>query len=185
MDAGNFDRFARLVGQTRSRRVALGGLLAGFASNVGDGAGDVAARKKKTCPRGLRRCNGRCKDLSSDSANCGRCRNVCPTGGQCQAGACICPPGTTTCGGACVDLLTDAANCGACGIHCTSNACLSGACKCAGDEDCPGACKCDARLEGSKVCVAGAANTQCVVDRDCLAGSVCLMIKKCSLPCNG
>jgi hypothetical protein len=42
------------------------------------------------CDAPLTDCDGTCVDLSSDSANCGKCGNACPWPGICRAGQCSC-----------------------------------------------------------------------------------------------
>ena len=41
-----------------------------------------------SCAAGQTDCNGTCADLSSDSANCGACGEMCPNAGTCTAGEC-------------------------------------------------------------------------------------------------
>ncbi len=87
------------------------------------------------CPTGTSLCSGRCATVATDTSNCGRCGNVCPTGQVCSAGVCtvVCAAPTTRCGTSCVDLTNDNNNCGACGTACpTGQRCASGACGCAG-----------------------------------------------------
>jgi hypothetical protein len=70
-----------------------------------------------TCPAGQTNCDGVCKNLNTDEANCGTCGNIC-AGGQ------------TCCSGVCQNLQTDPANCGTCGHLCVAPAviCLAGDC---------------------------------------------------------
>ena len=50
-----------------------------------------------------------------------------------------CPAPYGICDGKCVDLLNDKKNCGECGATCGGNACVEGACQCAGASCKPGA----------------------------------------------
>lgn len=81
------------------------------------------------CATGQTCCNGACKDVATDQANCGTCGTNCSAlgarvdrcaGGQCRCGASgnACPLGETCCGGSCKNLNTDVKNCGACGSVC-------------------------------------------------------------------
>ncbi len=72
------------------------------------------------CPSGEQLCSGTCVDTSSDSDNCGGCRNQCTGGSTCAFSQCQCASTDTPCGDACVDTATDPNNCGACGVACPS-----------------------------------------------------------------
>ena len=65
------------------------------------------------CPQGLTWCNGKCVDMTSDNANCGKCANACPMGNVCSMSACAlsCQNGLTSCNGKCANLTSDNANC--------------------------------------------------------------------------
>jgi DNA-binding beta-propeller fold protein YncE len=52
----------------------------------GDGCGGGAA-----CRGGQACCGGACKNVQTDTTNCGRCGNVCAAGKRCCAGACVSP----------------------------------------------------------------------------------------------
>ena len=69
-----------------------------------------------TCPQGLTNCNGVCRNLDVETANCGACGRVCPGTNQ----AC--------CSGVCQNLNRDPNNCGACGNDCESGVCCRGQC---------------------------------------------------------
>ena len=87
----------------------------------GAAGGDaVAPAKKKKCKNGTTKCGKKCRDLTSDSANCGACGHACGSGEGCVGGACAggCGAGQTRCGGSCVNTQTDEANCGSCGHAC-------------------------------------------------------------------
>src|SRR5829696_3565049 len=62
-----------------------------------------------TCPQGLTNCNGVCRDLDVEKANCGACGRECPGTNQ----AC--------CNGACANLNRDPNNCGECGNDCAAD----------------------------------------------------------------
>jgi hypothetical protein len=69
-----------------------------------------------TCPQGLTNCNGVCRNLDVETANCGACGRVCPGANQ----AC--------CSGVCQNLNRDPSHCGACGNACASGVCCRGEC---------------------------------------------------------
>ena len=50
----------------------------------------------KGCPTGETKCNGTCRNLQTDTLNCGTCGNACPAGHSCVNGGCSpgCPPNT-------------------------------------------------------------------------------------------
>lgn len=63
-------------------------------------------KSELVCSTGLSGCGGTCADLSKDTANCGGCGTVCPSGERCQAGACstcaaTCPSARGCVGGSC------------------------------------------------------------------------------------
>jgi len=141
----------------------LGLLLAGvvgcssrmpIGEGTGQGAGalDEARTGGDACGEALTMCNGSCRDLSSDAANCGACAAACAENEQCTSGECVprasrsfvprkndadgaeggadCPAGQVLCGDACVDLLSDGANCGACANVCENDrTCTEGVCR--------------------------------------------------------
>lgn len=87
-------------------------------------------------------CSGRCVDLSTDPANCGACRNLCPPGRAhtrpvCFASACTtsCEEGWRNCdrndaNGCEVNSLADPQNCGTCGTACPlGETCMAGVCR--------------------------------------------------------
>ena len=97
----------------------------------GAGGQGVAPAKKKKCKNGTTKCGKKCRDLTSDSANCGACGHACGSGEGCVGGACAggCGAGQTRCGGNCVDTLTDEGNCGSCGHACGGGeTCVGGSC---------------------------------------------------------
>ena len=84
-----------------------------------------------TCRQGMTNCDGYCRDLSLDVANCGYCGNACPTGygTVCSLGMCTCKEGLSSCGESCKDLVNDNRNCGICGNICpTGQYCNNGVC---------------------------------------------------------
>ena len=71
-----------------------------------------------TCPQGLTNCNGVCRNLDVEKANCGACGRECPGTNQ----AC--------CSGGCRNLNRDSNNCGACGNECgAGEVCCRGTCQ--------------------------------------------------------
>ena len=116
-----------------------------------------------SCPSGKISCNGACRDLRNDAANCGSCGNICSWGQECQNSRCgqagtsatatatvasttvpmtitpelSCSGRETACGYSCVNLFTDKKNCGVCGRTCGSGEiCVDARCgpACTGDE---------------------------------------------------
>jgi hypothetical protein len=76
-------------------------------------------------------CDGVCRDLAVDPANCGACGAACDPGERCSEGECAlsCGGGLTDCDGVCRDLDTDRANCGACSVACDrGEICEAGEC---------------------------------------------------------
>jgi hypothetical protein len=135
-----------------------------------------------SCQSGLTECNGSCRDLQSDRANCGGCNQVCNPGMVCSSGACAlsCQSALTECDGTCRDLTSDRANCGACRRACDpGDACVSGACVptcgtgltvcsngCVDTENDPancGACAaaCPTRAHSAPVCLSSACRILC------------------------
>jgi hypothetical protein len=83
------------------------------------------------CRAGMTNCNGYCRDLTSDSQNCGACGITCLSGQSCQKGQCSasCASGLIWCNGVCRNLYMDSANCGSCGVSCGAGAsCQNGVC---------------------------------------------------------
>lgn len=78
------------------------------------------------CPSTMADCNGTCKDLGSDPANCGACGHSCLGPESCEHGQCTCRE--TLCSGVCVDVTTDPMNCGGCGVPCPQGLSCYGIC---------------------------------------------------------
>ncbi|MGH2615729.1 MAG: hypothetical protein ACRDJC_10855 [Thermomicrobiales bacterium] len=114
MDGSRFDTWTRRrFGLAAGRTAALLGLAGGLPS-------PTEAKNKKTCKNGKKKCgkkciakskccggcggqtccDGKCKDLATDGANCGACGNACVLG-DCIHGACRCGNGMPVCGDGC------------------------------------------------------------------------------------
>lgn len=147
-------------------------------SGVGGGAGGGAI----TCVGGSTLCNGECKSLQTDSANCGACGVSCGVGRQCNAGVCerICTSPEVDCDSVCVNTATDPTNCGTCGRACAAGqTCASGQCACPTTSNeslmCDGFCY-DPRVD-ERHC--GDCATSCDAGFDCL-NSACEIV--CATP---
>jgi len=100
----------------------------------------TAAAIQTSCLSGLALCSGACRDLKTDSNNCGSCGFVCPAGTSCLNSWCLegakgsntngsgtvsayspCTGRETLCGSTCADLLTDTNHCGVCDRACGSD----------------------------------------------------------------
>jgi hypothetical protein len=144
----------------------------------GTTCGDPTSGSVCTCPSPLTDCSGLpghfpdCKDLTSDSKNCGSCGTQCPANSTCMASNCVCNAPLTKCFDSCVDLQTDDFNCGGCGNVCpSSESCTNGACGCPqGQTLCNGQCVdtssdasncggCGSACRGGQQCVAGSCST--------------------------
>ena len=117
--------------------------------------GQVVSPSKKKCKNGTTKCGKKCRNLTSDPANCGACGHACGSGEGCVGGACAggCGAGQTRCGGSCVNTQTDGANCGSCGHACASGqGCQGGQCQTptcgAGQMLCGGSCVPDVAHNG-------------------------------------
>ncbi len=70
------------------------GIIFGLASSA------CSVTVSQTCPAGETDCNGLCRDLSTDSDNCGGCGLSCAAGDFCSGGVCIvgtCTPDLAAC----------------------------------------------------------------------------------------
>lgn len=126
----------------------------------------------------MQNCGGVCRDVASDSLNCGACGNACSAGEVCSAGVCTptCGAGLVNCSGVCRDLGTDRLNCGACGRTCAAGqVCSGGSCvvSCGGGlVNCGGVCRdlgsdrlncgtCGRSCDDGQVCNGGACVVSC------------------------
>lgn len=133
MDGNRFDRLARGLVTTKSRRTFLRGLFAGTAGGFATVAAGARVGAQVVCDAPLIECGGACVDPATDEANCGECGTVCDFANGCESCiggvctfACIddCCPGPL-----CTELAADPTNCGACGAACAEGlACQSGRC---------------------------------------------------------
>ena len=90
------------------------------ASTTSDGCtgGACTCNGASACTGALRCCGALgCKDLATDTANCGTCGRTCQPTFSCSGGNCVCP--FTLCGTTCTTL-SDNNNCGSCGNKCVS-----------------------------------------------------------------
>jgi len=154
VDDQRFDRLAKTIAGTRSRRRLLGGGIGAFGAALLPAFGRRRTAAQEGCAEGLTDCGGVCVDLASSPLNCGECGRECfggdQPGGVCVGGACAdCPPAQIACYnepfGLCVDPANDPLNCGVCGNICGSGVCENGACVTTvacpdGQVDCRGRC---------------------------------------------
>jgi hypothetical protein len=145
-----------------------------------------------SCQAGLTDCDGTCRDLTGDPANCGACDAACDPGQVCASGGCVlsCQSGLDDCGGSCRDLQTDPAHCGDCATQCAAGtSCVAGSCS----PTCqPGLTACDASCANldedpancgqcGQVCAPGQANTAPV----CSGGACGVTCEPSFANCNG
>ncbi|MCA9878661.1 MAG: hypothetical protein KC442_12795 [Thermomicrobiales bacterium] len=119
MDTQDFDTLTAVIahGNIPSRRVILGGLLAGGlgllsgtsmdARKKGQGKGKASrqhkkhGKKKRRCKNTQTRCGGTCVNTDVSNQHCGACGVACAAGEQCLHGRCyspdICPAGFQAC----------------------------------------------------------------------------------------
>jgi hypothetical protein len=87
------------------------------------------------CTLGQTLCGSSCRNLQTDTSNCGTCGTVCPVNEYCSGGKCTCVGAfPVKCSGVCVNLNNNNNNCGVCGKVCPANVanghsrCDSGSC---------------------------------------------------------
>ena len=158
---------------------------------------DWIATLKPSDPPPCETCGGtNCVFLQTDSKNCGRCGNVCPSNGACWDGECLCLSTQENCGDVCADLLTDPTHCGDCATTCAAGAsCVDGACVCPGGLlDCGGGCVdptsdgghcggCGNACPGGQVCLNGACSDGCGALLQC--GNSCVDPQTSLTDCGG
>lgn len=103
VEAARFDRMSRALFSQPSRRgmlaILAGSLLAPLPRGLGveDAEARRRKKKKKRCKGGTKRCGKQCRNLLTDSANCGACGNTCGKfpcfNGACGCERIGCPPG--------------------------------------------------------------------------------------------
>src|SRR4051812_47819502 len=182
MDAEHFDRIARDLTRSSSRRTVLALALGGIVASLG--LSDAAAtnhRKRKRrrrqqqqpqCPTcGLcGSCDqGRCLPVANgtpcgDCQTCqvGQCLSTCQGGTTCQAGTCTCPSGTKACAGTCIS--SDQC-CGACP---PDDVCCTNVGECKNVRDDPAFCGhcANAQCPSGSVCANGACGLTCTTVGD-------------------
>ncbi len=92
---------------------------------------DMGAGDGGGCGAGLTSCNGMCKNLAFDNANCGTCGHACPNGQSCnnsQCGGGGCMGNQIMCNNVCTDVTSDSNNCGMCGKVCQTGSCVNSVC---------------------------------------------------------
>ena len=118
MDEAAFDKMAKAVGRSGSRRALAGLAAAALLARVprGVAAGERCNREADCAPR-EKCCDDRCRDVDEDRNHCGGCNDRCGPREEC-------------CNGRCRDLMFDADNCGRCKRRCAGNEprCIEGKC---------------------------------------------------------
>ncbi|HVW26058.1 MAG TPA: hypothetical protein VHC69_11865 [Polyangiaceae bacterium] len=132
------------------------------------------------CAPGLDLCDGKCTDLQSNDANCGKCGTACTGTDVCTGGTCAppCAVGLTPCTPTgstvmtCVDTTKDENNCGACNQHCPGGTVCDGS-SCL--IDCGSLTRCGSQCfdttKDDQHC--GNCNTNCQAMGQVCSGSVC------------
>lgn len=162
------------------------------------------------CSTGQTLCDGTCRNLMTDVANCGACRTRCNAGPNaralCAAGGCevVCNTGFADCDGNPVNgceanTNTNDTRCGGCDIRCNDQQiCRSGECvaRCdATQTACAGICRntltdtnncgaCGRVCPGGQLCVSGACTSTCPAGRR-LCGTECVDLDASALHCGG
>lgn len=114
-----------------SRRAMIGalGFLVPALAMATDRQEALARRRKRKrqrcCTNGKQECGGACRDLQTDSANCGQCNQACAAGDQCVAGLCL--TAASTCGA--VDPCGAVNDCGS-SPFCKCRSTMAGAIRC-------------------------------------------------------
>ena len=188
MDTQSFDQLTVEIaqGSAPSRRVILGGLVAGGlglltgvsanARNKGNGNGKKSGKngKKNVRCKAQAKCKGKCTNTDTDNKNCGACGVQCASGEQCIHGRCyspdICPAGFQAC--------PDFQRCSVDDSDCFCGSTTGGQTVCFQDEDfceTPRPCVTTSDCEEGRVCLD---STGCCEARDLPAVN-----RTCVLPC--
>jgi stigma-specific protein Stig1 len=162
MDGQRFDRLAQiLVTAAESRRTGIRLLLAGglqlalAAVGRSETAASERQRKRKKCKAPAKRCGKHCVRLDSNPKHCGACHTACPTGKDCQLGACF--------------------SCGVLGTSCIVH---TDCCQGEGfDTSCAPGPACDGIPAGTRCC--RSAGFRCSGDCDCCSGLTCTANHRC------
>ena len=98
MEQQRFDRLSRVIGTARTRRSAARLVAATFVGIAAPAALDpngtpaADARHRKRCKAPLSACGKKCKNLQTDTENCGACGTHCQGSLSCLSGNCACRP---------------------------------------------------------------------------------------------
>lgn len=190
MDGMQFDRFARALATSQTRRQTLRGLAGSALAGLAAQAGIVEITAGCTKP-GKKGCRGPKNKKCCPGA-------VCKGGTKKKEGRCTCKSGLTRCGTKCVNTKSDSTHCGGCNetcagaLICTNGACTTElgcqagdqVCLCEGACPCPGSnnagCSCITDVEGNPrcsnltlfICSTCTTNAECGADKACFPANI-------------